>query len=223
MTKLEIAAVTLEDATAAQDGGADSIEISHDLNVGGLTPPFDLVRRVRDAVDIGVYVMVRPHARDFVYTEREIDVILDDAARLSQTGISGVVFGAVTPENRLDLVLIGRVAQAAVPLPVTVHRALDLSAEPEQSLAGLTGLVPRVLTAGPAPTAWEGRHPLAQWVRQFGGQLEFVVSGGLTLEQMPEMLALVGAHTYHFGSAARTGGMVDVTKVRSLKASLTQS
>lgn len=223
MANLEIAAVTYDDAVRAQQGGADSIEISHDLSVGGLTPSFDLVRRVRDAVDIGIYVMVRPHARDFVYTGHEIDEILDDAARLAQTGITGVVFGAVTPENRLDLALIGRVAQAAAPLPVTVHRALDLSAEPELALAGLVGVVPRVLTAGPASSAWDGRHTLAQWVQRYGGNLEFVVSGGLKLEQMPEMLALVGGQTYHFGGAARTDNAVDVAKVRALKASLARA
>jgi copper homeostasis protein len=217
MPKLEIAAVTFDDAIFAQDGGADSIEISHDLSVGGLTPSFDLVRRIRDALTIDVNVMVRPHARDFIYTDREIDRILDDAAKMAQTGINGVVFGALTPDNRLDLSLIAWVAQVCAPLPLTVHRALDFSDDPEGSLAGLIGVAPRVLTSGPAETAWEGRAALAQWVGTFGHQLSFVVSGGLKAEQMPEMLAAVQAQEYHFGSAARTDGVVDVDKVRGLR------
>src|SRR5690348_7739636 len=109
MPKLEIPIETLADALAAQEGGADSIEISRDLSQEGLTPDFDLVRRIRDAVQIAIHVMIRPHARDFTYTEREIDVILDDARKLAQTGINGVVFGALTAENRLDLALVERV------------------------------------------------------------------------------------------------------------------
>ena len=217
MPQLEIAVLTLADALAAQDGGADSIEISRDLSIGGLTPDFDLVRRARDGAQIAIHVMIRPHARDFHYTPREIDAILDDARRLAQTGIDGVVFGALTPERRLDIGLIRQVAEAAAPLPVTVHRALDESAEPERALERLIGVVPRVLTAGPALNAWEGRAGLSQWVRAYGNRLRFVVSGGLKLEHLNEMLATVRAHAYHFGSAARSGDAVDVAKVRILR------
>lgn len=217
MAQLEIAALTLADALAAQDGGADSIEISRDLSVGGLTPDFDLVRRIRDGVQIAVHVMIRPHARSFHYTPDEIDAILGDARRLAETGIDGVVFGALTPDRRLDIDLIRRVAAAATPLPLTVHRALDESVEPERALEALIGVVPRVLTGGPALNAWDGRAALSRWVRAYGDRLHFVVSGGLKPEHLADMLASVQAATYHFGSAARSGGAVDVVKVRALR------
>ncbi|MBI1259144.1 MAG: hypothetical protein GC204_16870 [Chloroflexi bacterium] len=220
MPKLEIAVETLEHAAAAQQGGADSIEISRDLHLDGLTPDFDLVRRIRDAVQIAVHVIIRPHARDFVYSEREAAQILDDARKLAQIGINGVVFGALTAENRLDLALVQQVAQAAAPLPLTVHRALDFSDEPEWALAGVIGIAPRVLTGGPAATAWEARSTLANWVSRFGTDLEFVVAGSLRLEQLAEMRRLVQAPAYHFGSAARSGMVVDVAKVRTLGAAL---
>ncbi len=218
MPKLEIAAVSLEDVLNAEKGGANSVEISHDLSVGGLTPAFDLVRRACDAARIDIHVMLRPRPGDFLYTPREIDQILDDARKLAQTGIQGVVFGALTPANRLDLALIAQVATLVAPLPVTVHRALDYSLEPEQALAGLVGIAPRVLTGGPAPTAWEARAKLGQWVSAYAEQLRFVISGGLKIEQMPDMLEDVRAHEYHFGSAARTGNTVAVKKVRALHA-----
>ncbi len=101
-----------------------------------------------------------------------------------------------------------------------MHRALDESVEPEQALAGLVGIAPRVLTSGPAPDAWSGRSGLAKWVRAYGDHLSFVVSGGLKLEQIPEMLAMVKAQEYHFGSAARTDGAVDGAKVRLLRTAL---
>lgn len=217
MPKLEIAATTPEDAVAAEQGSADSIEISRDLSVGGLTPAFDVVRRARDAVKIPIHVMLRPHAPDFRYTEREIDQLLADAAQFKAIGVNGLVFGAVTAENRLDLALIQRVAAAAAPLTLTVHRALDLSSAPEEALVGLVGIVPCILTAGPAPTAWEGRTVLAQWISRFGTQFRFVISGSLKVEQMPEMLAIVRAHEYHFGSAARWGDAVDADRVRLLR------
>jgi copper homeostasis protein len=223
MPKLEIAIETLDHAIAAQDGGADSIEISRDLHLDGLTPDLDLVRQIRDAVQIAVHVIIRPTERDFVYTQREVDTILDHARTLAQTGINGVVFGALTPEHRLDLTLIERVAQAAAPLPLTVHRALDFSLAPEQALERVIGIAPRVLTAGPASTAWEARSTLANWVSRFGNHLEFVVAGSLKLEQLAEMQTVVRAPAYHFGSAARSGSSVDVSKVRALGVALRET
>jgi len=77
-----------------------------------------------------------------------------------------------------------------------------------------------VLTAGPAKNAWDGRAGLERWVARFGKQIEFVASGGLTLQQLPQLQHTTRAHAYHVGSAARTNGVVDVEKVRALKAML---
>ncbi len=173
MPKLEIAALTLADAIAAQEGGADSIEISRDLSVGGLTPDFDLVRQIRDAVTIGVNVMIRPHADSFIYSESDVETILDNACTLAHLGVDGVVFGALTPDRHLDLALIEQVASEAIPLALTVHRALDESVEPEQALAGLVGVIPRVLTSGPASDAWSGRVALGAVGARLWRQVQF--------------------------------------------------
>lgn len=220
MLQVEIAITTLEDALQAQSGGADSIEISYDLSVGGLTPSLDLVRRIRDVLSIQVHTIVRPHARDFIYTPAEIDTILADTSALAQTGIDGIVFGAHQPDRRLDIDLIKQVAAAASPLPVTLHRALDECLEPEAGLEALRGIVPRVLTSGPAATAWEGREGLKRWVETVGNDFHFVAAGSLRLEFLEEYAAFVRAPAYHFGSAARTNGIVDSEKVRQIRSLL---
>lgn len=220
MSQLEIAITTLEDALEAQAGGADSIEISHDLSVGGLTPPLDLVRQIRDAVTMRVYVIVRPHARDFVYTPAEIDLILSDTAALAQTGIDGIVFGAHLPDRRIDTDRIRQVVHTANGLPVTLHRALDECAEPEAALEALRGIVPRVLTSGPAATAWDGRDGLRRWIDIFGGDFHFVAAGSLKIEFLANYAAYVQADGYHFGSAARSNGTVDREKVRQIRSLL---
>lgn len=216
MPRLEIAATTLEDAINAQAGGADSIEISYDLSQGGLTPTFDLVRVIRDAVKIDIQVIVRPHSRDFVYTAGEVAKILADTRTLAAMPIQGIVFGANEANGRYNVELTRRVVEAAAPLPVTVHRALDVCSHPDKALRELRGVVPRVLTSGPAATAWEGRDTLWWWVQEFGEYFSFVPSGGLKMEQFAEFVAHVGAPEYHLGSAARTNGVVDVTKVEQL-------
>lgn len=216
-SRLEIAVTSLQDALNAQAGGADSIEISRDLAAGGLTPPLDLIQAVRDAVQIAVNVIIRPHARDFVYTPAEADLILEHTRTISRAGIDGIVFGAQTATGHLDIALIQRVVDAANSIPVTVHRALDSSVEPEKALEALVGVVPRVLTSGPAASAWEGRDGLRQWVQDYGQHFSFVASGGLKSEQLTEYAAYVQAHEYHLGGAARSDDGVQAEKVRQLR------
>ncbi len=218
MTTLEIAVTSVEDAVNAAVGGAESVELSYDLAVGGLTPEHEVTKAVRDAIKIPLYVILRIHAESFRYTEQQVDRMLSDIQMMQQVGVDGVVFGAADEINGIDVALMKRIAEAAKPLPVTLHRALDESCEPEKALETLTGIVPRVLTSGPAKTAWDGREGLKRWIERFGKQYTFVSSGSLTAEQLPEYIRYVKPDTVHLGSAARTNGVVDVEKVRQLKA-----
>ena len=61
---IEIIATTIEDAIAAERGGADRIELISHFEVGGLTPSLELVGAVTDAVKIPVRVMLR-ESEDF--------------------------------------------------------------------------------------------------------------------------------------------------------------
>lgn len=218
MTTLEIAVTTVEDAVNAAAGGADSIELSFDLAVGGLTPEHDVIQTVRDAVRIPVYVILRPHADSFRYSEQQVEGMLADIAVMQKAGVNGVVFGAVDETEMINMPLMKQIAGAANPLPITLHRALDGSREPERTLSNLAGVVPRVLTSGPAETAWEGRDNLKLWIEQFGQQYTFVSSGSLTQEQLTDYIGWVMPDTVHLGSAARSNGVVNVEKVRELKA-----
>jgi len=218
--KLEIAVTALEDAYQAKAGGADSIEISQDLAQDGLTPSFDLVRAVLDQVAITTNVIVRPHSRSFVYDAADVAIIMEQVKTLVEIGVHGIVFGAQTADGRIDVDLVKRVAEASGDIPVTLHRALDLSRDPESALDVLRGIIPRVLTAGPARTAWDGREGLRHWVQNYKGVYQFVVSGGLTLAQLPEMVQTVCAAEYHFGGAARLNGIVDSRQVQQLRGTL---
>lgn len=215
--RLEIAITSLQDALSAQRGGADSIEVSQDLERDGLTPPLELIEAIRDALTIDVHVIIRPHDRDFIYTPAEVDLILEQTRTISKMGITGLVFGAQQADGRIDVPLMQQVVQAANGLPVTLHRALDRSVEPAQALQALIGIVPRVLTSGPAQNAWDGRDGLRDWVQSFGEHFSFVAAGSLKAEQLAAYKNHVHAHEYHFGSGARTGENIDPTKVAYLR------
>lgn len=215
--RLEIAVISHLDAVHAEAGGADSIEISRDLAVGGLTPALELVAAVRGAIAIPIYVLVRDHARDFVYSPAELDSMLAIIQQLKGVGVQEIVFGALTPSGEVHMAAMRAVVKAAHPLPVTLHRALDACRNPQVALSRLTGIIPRVLTAGPAASAWEGRAAVAAWVARFGEQIEFVSSGGLTVDRLSAFIRQVRPSVVHLGGAVRSGDTVNVAKVQHVK------
>jgi len=218
--RLEVIASTLQEAIDAQTGGADSVEICVDLAVGGLTPPLDLARAIRDAVIIDTHMMIRPHAASFYYTPHDIDVILRAAESAARIGVTQIVFGALTSNAEVDLELVRQVKQAAGGMALTFHRALDDARDPTGDVAALRGLADRILSSGGAPNIREGRERMGAWVRMYGAALRFACAGGVTLDNLPELVRTTGAPEYHVGSAARSNGVVEVARVRSLRETL---
>lgn len=218
---LEIIASSVEDARAAAAGGADSLEICVALEQDGLTAPLATIRAIRDAVTLPLNVLLRPHARDFVYTSAEIEAMLRDIEQIKAIGVHTIVFGAHTAEGNLDVALVREVARAAAPIPLTLHRALDTCRDPQSALSALRQDVRRVLTSGAALTAWEGRATLREWVDQYGDDLRFAVASKVNLETIHLLAEAIHAPEYHVGTGARQNGIVHAERVRRLKTALT--
>jgi copper homeostasis protein len=47
--------------------------------------------------------MVRPRVGDFVYSDEESDVMLEDIGLFKSVGIAGVVFGVLNPDGTVDV------------------------------------------------------------------------------------------------------------------------
>lgn len=220
MPNLEIIAITLNDAIAAEKGGAHSIEVCVDLANGGLTSPLELIKAMRDAVNIEMNVMLRPHSKTFVYSKADIELMLGQVAIFKTLGLQTLVFGAHTPDGKLDINLIKRIAEASNPLSLTVHRALEWSSNPDEALPKLIGIADRILTSGDGASAPEGQEGLKKWLNQYGEKIRFAAGGGIRLNNIREIADYTGVHECHVGTAAQTEGAVDVEKVRELLAAL---
>lgn len=70
---LEVIVCSVADALAAEAGGADRLELVRDLEVGGLTPPLELIQDVLRAVRIPVRVMLREQEDFFVRAPKKIE------------------------------------------------------------------------------------------------------------------------------------------------------
>jgi copper homeostasis protein len=75
---IEVAVSTTDDARVAHAEGADRLELSSALELGGLTPSVGTILEVTEATPLPVVVMVRPRAGGFVYSAAEFATMLRD-------------------------------------------------------------------------------------------------------------------------------------------------
>ena len=80
---------SVDSAAAAEQGGADRIELCAALIEGGLTPSAGTIAVASQRLTIPINVMIRPRGGDFLYTTAELDVMrrdIDTAKELGPTG-----------------------------------------------------------------------------------------------------------------------------------------
>lgn len=195
----EVCLQSVDDAVAAQFGGAHRVELCAALVEGGITPSLGSIRACRDAVDIDIMVMIRPRGGDFFYTDHELGAMAKDIAECRKIGVTGVVFGMLEQNGSVARTQVQRMVEEAGPdLSVTFHRAFDVSADPFAALDELIDLgVDRVLTSGQAGTVPEGKEMIRQLVERAAGRIGILPGCGITPENVAEMVAYTGVTEFH--------------------------
>ena len=88
---LEICVESLRSASSAIQGGASALELCHSLSEGGTTPSASLIRHaVR--LPISVTVLIRPRRGDFLYSEEDFAVMLDDIQFCKESGVGKPIY-----------------------------------------------------------------------------------------------------------------------------------
>lgn len=201
--QLELCAFSLEACRVATQAGADRIELCSGRAEGGLTPSIGLMRLARQQTHLSLYVMIRPRGGDFLYDEAELAVMKADIEAAKQAGADGLVFGLLRADGTVDTEQLRPLLDLAYPLPVTFHRAFDMSRDPHEALDALINLgVQRVLTSGQQPTAEAGLPLLHELVRQANGRIEIMAGSGITVQNAGQFVG-IGLSALHL-TAKRT-------------------
>ncbi|MGA8116585.1 MAG: copper homeostasis protein CutC, partial [Actinocatenispora sp.] len=189
-------------AVAAEEAGADRVELCAALFEGGLTPSLGTVERVLARVSrLRVHPIVRPRGGDFVFDDDEVAVMARDVELFRAAGVPGVVVGALTPSGAVDTVTLDRLLAAAEGLSVTFHRAFDLAADPFAALEALVGAgVDRVLTSGQEPSALEGAPLIARLVAAAGDRITVMAGAGVNHRNLGRIVAQTGVSEVHFSA-----------------------
>ncbi|HEX9128855.1 MAG TPA: copper homeostasis protein CutC [Gemmatimonadaceae bacterium] len=215
MTLVEAAVETLDSALAAERAGVDRIELCDNLRVGGTTPGARLIHDIAERTRLPVFVLIRPRAGDFVYSDDEFVQMIRDTELARRLGVAGIVTGALTPDGRVDVKRTRTLVEAAAGLPVTFHRAIDSSIDLPAALdevieAGAS----RVLTSGGAATAVEGVDLIAALVVQARERITVIAGGGIREHNVRDMIARTGVREVHARliDEGQMRGLVDVVR-----------
>jgi len=201
--RLEIAANSLASALAAQEGGADRIELCENLAEGGCTPSYGTLAMARERLRIPLYVLIRPRGGDFLFDALERDTMLRDIELCVRLGCDGVVIGALTQEGDVDAALCRKLIAAAQPLGVTFHRALDVARDPLAALDAAIALgCERVLTSGAHANAIEGADTIASLVRRAAGRIDVMAGAGVTPDNVRDLVRRTGVRDVHASAKA---------------------
>ena len=210
---IEAAVESLDDALAAQEGGAHRLELCADLDAGGTTPARSVIASVIAAVRLPVVVMVRDRPGDFVYSRPELDRMRRDVALALVLGAEGIVTGALTADGDVDAAAVRQLMGAAHGLPFTFHRAIDETRDMLESIDALRRLgVKRVLSSGAAPTALEGTVALAAMVERAGDKLAVVAGGGVRAENVVDVVRRSGVRQVHARCGADAGRIAAIAE-----------
>lgn len=201
---LEIIATTVEDAKRIESAGAGRIELIRDLSQGGLTPEHGLIKEVVENVKIPVNVMIRPYANSFVYTSAELKAMKEDILKARQLKANGVVFGVLDETNAICEKSLVKLLEACDGLAVTFHRAIDEIADPVKGIKVLAKYpqITTVLTSGGQGNILDNLATIKDMM-EHAGQIQVLVGGGLTFENIERIVAETGAPEFHFGTAIR--------------------
>ena len=200
MTVVKEACVdNIQDAINAFKKGADRIEFCSNLDEDGLTPSnYDLIS-LKKSISIPLRVMVRPHSNSFNYNDDDLIQMKETIDFCKNQKFDGVVFGCLDDNNELDLNKIKYLADFAKPLNVILHKAIDLTSSPVNSLKKLLEIdnVNGVLSSGGFETAELGTEVLKKMINISPKEFEIISAGKITNQNFKILHEKIDGKFYH--------------------------
>ena len=218
---LEVIVQTVADARAAEDGGADRLEVVRSIEEGGLTPPLSLVRRITEATSLPLRVMIREN-RGYATTRGELAVLRRQAAAVAAATVDGIVAG-FAEGGKLRLDDLAAVLDSAPGVRVTFHRAFDVLDDPLGAVRALARVpaIDSILTSGGAGSPEQRCERLRQLASRGAPRLRIIAGGGVDEAMFDEIVRTRCVEEVHVGRLARAAwdqrAPVSANRVRRLR------
>jgi copper homeostasis protein len=189
MIKTELCAYSVEACQIAARLGVNRVELCASPAEGGVTPSYATIERVAQIPNLDISVMIRPRGGDFLYSDDEFQTMLLDIEYARRAGATGVVFGVLTADGRVDVERTRQLVEAAAEMETTFHRAVDMTANYKQAVEDIIAAgCKRILTSGGYDKAIDGIENIADAVAVGRGRIEIMAGSGVVAENA-KMLA----------------------------------
>ena len=221
---LEVIACTVEDAIEAERGGANRLEIISRFDVGGLTPPIDLVMEIKAKISLPLRVMLRESEGYGVSGEAELEKLSVAVRQLNEIGVDGIVLGFLRGDE-IDLELTERVLDNAPNLKATFHHAFEDTADKFAAIEKLKELpqIDRILAHGGRGIWAEKISRLGEYAMAAQPEIKILAGGGIDSQVISMICDKTSITEFHVGRAARREHSVDALQVSTLMAALKES
>jgi len=192
---IEVCAESYEYAVKAEKAGADRIELCKDLHLDGLTPDYECAKKTIDSLNIPVFIIIRPRAGDFIYSDKEFELMKQDIVKFKEMGCKGIVSGILNSDNSIDLKRTKELVELSKPLEFTFHRAFDIVENPLNKIENLIEIgVNRVLTSGQKNKAIEGLELLKELNNISKNRIKIMPGGGITKKNITKFSSFSEIH-----------------------------
>ena len=195
----EVCVDSFLDAVNAEEKGANRIELCARLDLDGLTPSKKLINKVFSNLNIPIRVMIRPKHPSFIYSDRDIQRMIENINFCKGLGVDGVVLGCLNEDSNFNMKQINLLSEIAKPLNVIIHKAIDNTDSVLNSLLLLlkNKNINGILTSGGKTFAIDAIENLKKMLDLAPDNFEIISAGGITHKNIDELHSLIQGKYYH--------------------------
>jgi copper homeostasis protein len=169
----------------------------------GLTPDIDLVSQIMENIPVPVKIMIRPRPGDFEYSAEELKKMADTILEFKMMNPAGFVLGCTVRDSseniHLDMKSVAYLCHKADPVPVTIHKAIDICTDICKDIEGLKKIhnVKYILSSGGSATAEEGLPVLQIMAKTAHPHIKIIAAGRITSDNIIFLHSQLKFEHYH--------------------------
>lgn len=214
MIKTELCAYSVEACQIAAKLGVNRVELCASPAEGGVTPSVATIERVAEIKGLDLSVMIRPRGGDFLYSDDEFKTMLGDIDHARKAGATGVVFGVLTVDGKVDVERTRALVEASKGMETTFHRAVDMTEDYEAAVEAIIEAgCNRILTSGGYDKAIDGIDNIRRAVAVSRGRIEIMAGSGVVAANAKQ-LKEVGVDALHFSAKKMVAGGMEYRNPR---------
>ena len=214
---IECCANSFQSAINGQNGGANRIELCRNLELGGLTPSKEEIKKTLKILNIPVRILIRPRSGNFLFSNKELLEMISNIKFCKSIGCEGVVIGALNKDNSINIEQTKMMVKAAKPMHITFHRAFDKGNNLRQNLEDVISCdCNSLLTAGQSSNVMDGISNLKKIIKLANNRIQILAGSGVNHENV-EILYKIGIRNFHLSGSERGQDGILKTKTTNIE------